>query len=115
MQKNKPALIVLVVICAIFLTGCFGTTEVVRDTRYIYEQVPEELTEEVDEVSLIDREEYMEMTLPERESYLIGIVMQASSTIKTANSRFKEIRQLEGRQIQDSQNDEGEVTGDEGQ
>lgn len=86
---------------AVFATGCAFNKPppptVVYKTQFIYQEVPERLTKTVTMSRPISKEEYLAMTVYERESYMADYSVQALKSLHKCNAQLGSISELSRR------------------
>lgn len=86
---------------AVFATGCAfnkpPSPTVVYKTQFIYQEVPEQLTKTVPMSRPISKEEYLAMTVYERESYMADYSVQALKSLHKCNTQLGSISELSRR------------------
>lgn len=94
--SNRLLTLILTLITVSFLTAC-GTTpppSVTTKTVYKHPSVPDKLFHPVKVERPISDEEYLKMSLSERETYMREYAQKALTGLKSSNDNVKDIKKI---------------------
>lgn len=97
MKSTKTfALIIVALMTAMLLTACGSTPIVTTTTRVVYKHpsVPEKFFEPVTVEKPIAYEDYMKLSLSERETYMREYAQKALKGLKASNNNVRDIKKV---------------------